>query len=633
MKLATEGGFDKALAFVYNQMGTLYHYQGAGDSASLYYDKCESLYEVLGDTLGMLRPMFNHAVLKNGQQEYEKALNIYLKIAKIQEASGAKQDLCITKNAIANAYKFIGDYKRSLEYAQSSYEMADEIGGMVEKIEALHGMYEIYFKMDAHEKSLGLLKKAISIADSLGLTDKYVFLSNELADHHMNSEEESKALAILEHLTDTIQQLGGSRFEADVKLALAELYYFMEENEKAQATLEALLLNKIKESQRSRAVFVLAEIHQAKGDFSKAINLARSSFEGAEAIGYRLGMSKSAKLLADLYKVNNEYEKAFFFLDQSHTIKDSLINLEKVRKLTAMEKDFEFKLEKQQITDEQAQREALLKAETTQTRTAAGGIGGIALLGFGFFWNARRKNKTITLQNEQLAQLNDTKDRIFSIIGHDLRKPAIAFRGITKKVNYLLKKQDYKTLQLLGEEIEQDAFSLNKLTDNLLNWALTQKDVMPYNPQAIEVAEVTEEVISIFQKTAADKGIELSADIQESLEVFADVNALRTILRNLVDNAIKYTPAGGQVEISAMNTPKGINLQVSDTGIGMSAEKTKEIFLLQKNKSEKGTAGEKGTGLGMHLVNELVKLNKGAIEVVSQLGQGTKFEVMMPAVG
>ena len=101
------------------------------------------------------------------------------------------------------------------------------------------------------------------------------------------------------------------------------------------------------------------------------------------------------------------------------------------------------------------------------------------------------------LSNQQLEQLNRTKDRIFSIIGHDLRKPAIAFRGITQKVNYLLKKKDYETLERLGNEIEKDALSLNQLTDNLLSWALTQKDVMPYNPKAIEVAPLVEEQLSI----------------------------------------------------------------------------------------------------------------------------------------
>ncbi len=272
----------------------------------------------------------------------------------------------------------------------------------------------------------------------------------------------------------------------------------------------------------------------------------------------------------------------------------------------------------------------LLQAQTRQTRTVAFAVGALALLGFGFFWNARRKNKVIAIQNRQLEQLNRTKDRIFSIIGHDLRKPAIAFRGITRKVNYLLKKQDYATLERLGDEIERDAQTLNQLTDNLLNWALSQKNVLPYHPEAIQVAGLIEEEIAIFQKAAAEKKIELASNVPAGFSVLADPDTLRIIVRNLIDNAVKYTSEGGRVEIAAETEAEGGKIVVSDTGLGIPEEQLKDVFLLKEDKSKKGTADEKGAGIGLHLVHELIKLNQGAIKVTSRLGQGTRFEVQMP---
>ncbi|MGB1243566.1 MAG: sensor histidine kinase, partial [Chitinophagales bacterium] len=236
---------------------------------------------------------------------------------------------------------------------------------------------------------------------------------------------------------------------------------------------------------------------------------------------------------------------------------------------------------------------------------------------------------TIKAQKDKLEQLNLTKDHIFAIIGHDIRKPVIAFRGIGKKVNYLLKKQDYQTLNQLGNEIEQDALALNQLTDNLLNWAILQKDVISYNPQFIQVAEIVSEVSALFGSMAKEKEIELSVDISDTLHVYADINTLRVIVRNIIDNALKYTHKGGKVNITANRHPQGIKIQVSDTGIGIPQEKLNDIFLLQNNKSTAGTDGEKGTGLGLHLIHELVKLNKGVIEVVSQLGKGTTFNILL----
>lgn len=257
-----------------------------------------------------------------------------------------------------------------------------------------------------------------------------------------------------------------------------------------------------------------------------------------------------------------------------------------------------------------------------------------------FFWRGRHNGYTflfsdlseIKVKENELAELNRTKDRIFAIIGHDLRKPAIAFKGITRKVKYLIEKNDLDSLYKYGEEIEENAFSLNKLTDNLLNWALLQRNVMPYNPQFVSVSDIVADTHSIFESIAKEKDISLQMNVPVLLSVYADLFALSTILTNLVDNAIKYTPNGGLVKIEAIEG-KGqqIKICVSDTGIGLNKEKIKDLFLLKKDKSKKGTGGEKGTGLGLHLVKELIDLNQGTIGVISEVGKGVSIELILPS--
>ncbi len=238
----------------------------------------------------------------------------------------------------------------------------------------------------------------------------------------------------------------------------------------------------------------------------------------------------------------------------------------------------------------------------------------------------------ISGQKKELEKLNITKDRIFGIIGHDLRKPVIAFRGIAKKINYLLKKEDYHTLKDLGEGIERDALGLNALTDNLLNWALTQKNAMPYNFEEIELINIVNEIFLTLNRLADDKGLELRHEIDPDTKIFADRNTLLTIVRNLVDNGIKFTPNGGEILITAKPTGFGVDMEVRDNGIGIPPDKLNNIFLLQKDKTTDGTSGEKGTGLGLHLVHEMVELNKGEIKVLSELGKGTTFIVSFKSV-
>jgi len=237
---------------------------------------------------------------------------------------------------------------------------------------------------------------------------------------------------------------------------------------------------------------------------------------------------------------------------------------------------------------------------------------------------------TLKEKEKQLAQLNQTKDRIFGIIGHDLKKPAIAFRGITKKVNYLLKKKQYDRLLVLGESIEKDANALNLLTDNLLKWALLQRDILPNDATETDIQPIVEDVFSIFDRIAAEKNIRLTANIPPDHKALADKNALSTIIRNLVDNAVKFTAEGGEVSVSTTEIKGGILISVRDSGVGMHEDKIKDLFLLKKEKTTEGTEGEKGTGLGLHLVGELIKQSKGSVEVNSQIGEGTEFRITLP---
>ena len=235
-------------------------------------------------------------------------------------------------------------------------------------------------------------------------------------------------------------------------------------------------------------------------------------------------------------------------------------------------------------------------------------------------------------KEQELIQLNTTKDRLFAIIGHDLRKPALAFRGISKKVNFLIQQKEFDTLNKLGNNLERAAFSLNSLLDNLLNWALKQRDVLPYEPKPVDVQQATEEIFDLFQQIAHEKNVHLQLDIMQDVKAYADPNALNTIIRNLVDNAIKYTDAGGKVVVLSERRGKHILIQVKDTGEGMNEKQLANVFSLRKNKSTEGTAGEKGSGLGLTLVKDLIDLNEGSINVWSTLKQGTTFDVLLPAV-
>jgi signal transduction histidine kinase len=153
--------------------------------------------------------------------------------------------------------------------------------------------------------------------------------------------------------------------------------------------------------------------------------------------------------------------------------------------------------------------------------------------------------------------------------------------------------------------------------------------MIPYNPKAVDIQSVAQENIELFTPVAEAKNITLKNEILTTSPVFSDESALQTIIRNLVNNAIKFTPEGGEVSISTEEKGDKIFIKINDTGTGIAADKLEKLFSLNKQ-SSKGTAGEKGSGLGLMLCKELVELNKGTIQAISELGKGSSFVFSLP---
>ena len=235
-------------------------------------------------------------------------------------------------------------------------------------------------------------------------------------------------------------------------------------------------------------------------------------------------------------------------------------------------------------------------------------------------------NERLLQAQEELRQLNASKDKFFSIIAHDLRGPFSGFLGLSE-----LLAEEYKELEPV--EISQIAESMNKAAkrlfsflENLLEWSRTQMGRMEYNPTKLDIFETAIRIIGLFTANADEKGISLESKIEKNTFVVADNNMLNTIVRNLVSNALKFTHSGGKITISADEiSDNEIMISVSDTGIGIKAEDIQKIFKIDSKFTTPGTSNEQGTGLGLILCKELVAKNGGELFIESAVGKGTKF--------
>ena len=231
-------------------------------------------------------------------------------------------------------------------------------------------------------------------------------------------------------------------------------------------------------------------------------------------------------------------------------------------------------------------------------------------------------------QKQELTQLNATKDKLFAILSHDLRSPVGALENNVMLTNWGALTQDefVETTQNLGQEIRQ----VRTMLDNVLHWSISQLGGMKPHPKRFSLNEAIQEQLTLLQPAADAKNITLRLQIKESVFVNADKNHVAIIFRNLLQNAIKFTRSAGAIDLVQHEDNAFHYIQVKDTGIGMSPQQLTQLFQLGEQSSRQGTAAEKGTGLGLVLVKELVEANGGSIDVTSHPDVGTNFSLRFP---
>ena len=243
----------------------------------------------------------------------------------------------------------------------------------------------------------------------------------------------------------------------------------------------------------------------------------------------------------------------------------------------------------------------------------------------------RAAHQELQAKNEQLRELNASKDKFFSIISHDLRSPFTALLGYIELMEDQAGRLSPEKLQNYLGKLRVSADRLFALLENLLTWSRVQRGVMEYRPERIALRELAADNCDLFSANAERKQITLRNVVAETVVVSADYAMVNTVLRNLVSNALKFTPAGGQITISAQPAAQAVIVAVADTGTGMSQEAMDTVFRIDAKYSTVGTAGETGTGLGLLLCHDLVKKNGGQIRIESELGKGTTFRLTLPA--
>jgi len=529
-----------------------------------------------------------------------------------------------------------GRFSDAITIASKNLDMAEKHNDLSMIVESHNSLGSLNVELGNKDKATEHYTKAVNLSKNTNLTLSYVGAIGGLGHMHSIQNESAKAIELLEEALLISDSLNLTHYIIEILPIIGVAYLDIEQIEKGKNCFEKSLemIQGTNENHLITSNKGLGIYHIIKENWDKSEGYLQKAYQVSISSNNSIEKAEIALLLSQVYYGKSDYKSALKWKNEHYQFRDSLNLVENQEKLTTLRLSSEFEKEKEVIALKNEQEKVLLNAK--QERTSLLGLIALltALSAFALYYISRRKNKQIQEQKNNLEELNNVKDTLFQIIGHDLKKPSLNFRNVSKNINYLLEKEDYKRLQSLGEEVDQDAKSLYNLTDNLLNWALTQKDTIRIRPKSININEIVNYNIDLFKSIAARKNIKLINNVNTNTMAKVDQNSFDTIIRNLIDNAIKYTPINGKITIASSETDGLINLYIKDTGVGIE-KSTLDSINNESNTyaSRKGTDGEKGSGIGLHLVKTLLTKNNGKLILASNYTTGIVAQISLPKAG
>ena len=392
--------------------------------------------------------------------------------------------------------------------------------------------------------------------------------------------------------------------------------------------------------------------------YNNALKYNKLALVNAEQLNSNSLRAYAYSGLTDIYKAMHDYKNAFENLEKFSAFNDSIFNQEKSEAIANIEAKYEN--EKKQLVIENLQKakkadSVIIQKKNTIILIVIIGFLLLTVLSLFLFklYRSKRyalrlldeKNKNILIQKEEIAaqrdkiseiafelkKTNRTKNKLFSIIAHDLKNPFQGIIGFSEMIKKQAEKQNLPEIKKFSEYIFDVSTQTYKLLDNLLNFTRSQIGLIKYNPEIISVKKIVEEGILLAQSNAEVKGVKLINEINDTVNAYADESMISTVIRNLISNAVKFTEKGGFVKITGETEKDKTVIKIIDNGVGIKETDIPKLFKADLNFSTFGTRNEKGTGLGLVVCKDFVAKNGGTITVKSEAGKGSTFTVTLPS--
>ena len=630
------------------EKGNVYLYQSDYDQAMNYYQTALDLYRRNNMGIGVSRCLNNMGIIYKNRGDYVEALSVYEESVLYLDSLSHAYDISQAYINMGNVFVHLGTYDRALEYYGMALSIAERENYQKNISLCLSNLGVVQNKIGNYDEALNLYQRSLRV--SQGLHDP-IQMSNcliNIGTNYADMGEPAKGIDYVQRDMEIKLDLGDDRAISNCNIHLGDIYYVMEDYERSTSLYQTALVQKQDLQDPDgiiRCYLGLGSIRLNQRLYQEAQTLTDRALETALEINAKEYVATAYRIKGDLAARLGNYRSAHHYVTQYHLYRDSL--MDDVTANVAMEMEFRNRSRILQQENEtlrmQANLDRLEMRKNTVIFRSSLIIAAVLALGLVlvlYFLRKFRKtsskleekNLVITRQNLKLDQVNKTQDRIMSIIAHDLRG-TIGNQLTAVEVLRRIEGDDQVEIdrkRLLGNLKNSASYSL-ELLENLLHWSRLEEGVSNFHPEEVRLNTLVSNCLSLFGEAAASKGIALKKDMADPIICSADRIMMETIFRNLISNAIKFSNPGGSVNIAVKEEDGQVKITVTDQGIGMSPELIHKIKI-NGGYSRRGTANEKGAGMGLTLVREFTHAHQGKLNIRSEPDKGSSFEVSIPCI-
>jgi len=566
--------------------------------------------------------------------EYETALEHGYKAETLAVQMGDKKAAAAAYNHISRIHHHLGFLDQSLDYALRALKSSERPEDHKNVARAYTNIGNVYLALRDNKQALKQFQKSLFILEELGDKKSIARVLMNIGTVYYSSRQYKKALGYYRESRDIVEALDWQMGRAAVLGYIAAVY--SETGDPAGAlgiNLTAFEICK-KIGQKRMTSILLGNIgvcYRKLGQYEKALPYVNQALDIAEKIKNKDITGNLYLELFNIYLSIKEFEEeAYVYFNKSKAIDDEIFSGECRKNVYELLQRYQTGVQGEEILhliqDNNIQKLKLERQELVRNFLTVVSLLALVLAGviYSRYRTKKRTERLLKESEQKLRAMNTSKDKLFSIISHDLASP---LNGLLLSSGYLEKKyntMEEKQVKEFLHQIYENTHQMARLLDNLLQWAMSQLGKLEVNLEILELSRLTEDTLRLIEPAAAEKNIRLFSHINENTRVWADKQMVETILRNLVSNAVKFSRAGGKVNISSDSNGNFLEVTVSDTGVGIPADKLNTLFNPGVRASTRGTAGERGIGLGLVLCKEFVEKNGGTIRVENNNGNQTQ---------